>query len=155
RPPRDRGPAADHRGRRHLLGRRRGPDVRRRRQPGAALHRAGLPGAGPGPGHRPAGAARAAPGPARRTAGCRTAGAGGVVTTVVPGPAARSGRAAFGARLRAALDARGPLCVGIDPHGSLLRAWGLSDDVAGLERFSRTAVEALADRVAVLKPQSA
>jgi orotidine-5'-phosphate decarboxylase len=61
----------------------------------------------------------------------------------------------FGARLRRAMDARGPLCVGIDPHASLLSAWGLNDDVAGLERFSRTVVEAVADRVAVLKPQSA
>ncbi|WP_255954328.1 orotidine-5'-phosphate decarboxylase [Streptomyces odontomachi] len=61
----------------------------------------------------------------------------------------------FGARLRRAMDERGPLCVGIDPHGSLLADWGLDDDVAGLERFSRTVVEALADRVAVLKPQSA
>jgi orotidine-5'-phosphate decarboxylase len=61
----------------------------------------------------------------------------------------------FGARLRRAMDTRGPLCVGIDPHASLLRDWGLDDDVAGLERFSRTTVEALADRVAVLKPQSA
>ncbi|MFE4670123.1 orotidine-5'-phosphate decarboxylase [Streptomyces sp. NPDC056716] len=61
----------------------------------------------------------------------------------------------FGARLRRAMDARGPLCVGIDPHASLLTEWGLNDDVAGLERFSRTVVEATADRVAVLKPQSA
>lgn len=61
----------------------------------------------------------------------------------------------FGARLEAAIDKRGPLCVGIDPHGSLLREWGLADDVAGAERFSRTVVQALADRVAVLKPQSA
>ncbi|MEU1622796.1 orotidine-5'-phosphate decarboxylase [Streptomyces sp. NPDC005722] len=61
----------------------------------------------------------------------------------------------FGARLRRAMDTRGPLCVGIDPHSSLLCAWGLQDDVAGLERFTRTVVEALADRVAVLKPQSA
>ncbi|MFD6418443.1 orotidine-5'-phosphate decarboxylase [Streptomyces sp. NPDC060194] len=61
----------------------------------------------------------------------------------------------FGARLRRAMDTRGPLCVGIDPHASLLQAWGLADDVAGLERFTRTTVEALADRVAVLKPQSA
>ncbi|WP_320785126.1 orotidine-5'-phosphate decarboxylase [Streptomyces sp. CRN 30] len=61
----------------------------------------------------------------------------------------------FGARLRRAMDQRGPLCVGIDPHASLLAEWGLSDDVAGLERFSRTVVEAVADRVAVLKPQSA
>ncbi|MEW2398383.1 orotidine-5'-phosphate decarboxylase [Streptomyces sp. NPDC046862] len=61
----------------------------------------------------------------------------------------------FGARLRRAMDERGALCVGIDPHASLLADWGLNDDVAGLERFSRTVVEALADRVAVLKPQSA
>jgi orotidine-5'-phosphate decarboxylase len=61
----------------------------------------------------------------------------------------------FGARLRRAMDARGRLCVGIDPHASLLASWGLSDDVAGLERFTYTVVEALADRVAVLKPQSA
>ncbi|MEU0676678.1 orotidine-5'-phosphate decarboxylase [Streptomyces sp. NPDC006172] len=61
----------------------------------------------------------------------------------------------FGARLRRAMDERGPLCVGIDPHASLLAEWGLNDDVAGLERFSRTVVEALAGRVAVLKPQSA
>ncbi|MGP4044347.1 orotidine-5'-phosphate decarboxylase [Streptomyces sp. 2A115] len=61
----------------------------------------------------------------------------------------------FGARLRRAMDERGPLCVGIDPHASLLADWGLNDDIAGLERFSRTVVEALAERVAVLKPQSA
>ncbi|MER7788658.1 orotidine-5'-phosphate decarboxylase [Streptomyces sp. NPDC097640] len=61
----------------------------------------------------------------------------------------------FGARLRHAMDARGPLCVGIDPHASLLADWGLGDDVAGLERFTRTVVDALAERVAVLKPQSA
>ena len=61
----------------------------------------------------------------------------------------------FGTRLRAAMDARGPLCVGIDPHASLLEAWGLGDDVAGLERFSRTVVEALGAEVAVFKPQAA
>jgi orotidine-5'-phosphate decarboxylase len=61
----------------------------------------------------------------------------------------------FGTRLRRAMDERGPLCVGIDPHASLLLDWGLNDDVAGLERFSRTVVEALAGRVAVMKPQSA
>ncbi|MGW0469114.1 orotidine-5'-phosphate decarboxylase [Streptomyces sp. NPDC003027] len=57
--------------------------------------------------------------------------------------------------MRAAMDRRGPLCVGIDPHAALLSSWGLSDDVTGLERFSRTVVEALADQVAVLKPQAA
>jgi orotidine-5'-phosphate decarboxylase len=53
------------------------------------------------------------------------------------------------------VEKRGPLCVGIDPHAALLDRWGLTDDVAGLERFARTVVEALADRVAVVKPQSA
>jgi len=61
----------------------------------------------------------------------------------------------FGNRLRAATEALGPLCVGIDPHPALLERWGLGDDLAGLERFSFTVVEALADRVPVLKPQSA
>jgi len=61
----------------------------------------------------------------------------------------------FGARLHRAVADRGPLCVGIDPHAALLSQWGLPDDVAGLERFAFTVVEALADRVAVLKPQSA
>ncbi|MEU6876871.1 orotidine-5'-phosphate decarboxylase [Streptomyces sp. NPDC046712] len=61
----------------------------------------------------------------------------------------------FGTRLRSAMDRRGPLCVGIDPHAALLDSWGLGDDIAGLERFTFTVVEALADTVAVFKPQSA
>jgi orotidine-5'-phosphate decarboxylase len=61
----------------------------------------------------------------------------------------------FGERLKRALDDRGPLCVGIDPHPSLLTAWGLPDSGDGLAAFSRTVVAALADRVAVVKPQSA
>ncbi|WP_199553119.1 orotidine-5'-phosphate decarboxylase [Streptomyces sp. N35] len=61
----------------------------------------------------------------------------------------------FGSRLRRAMDSRGPLCVGIDPHASLLDSWGLPDTVEGLERFSRTVVEALGETVAVFKPQAA
>lgn len=61
----------------------------------------------------------------------------------------------FGARLVAVVAARGPLCVGIDPHPSLLEAWSLPDDTTGLERFALSAVEALAASIAVLKPQSA
>ncbi|MFG1806962.1 orotidine-5'-phosphate decarboxylase [Streptomyces sp. NPDC049040] len=61
----------------------------------------------------------------------------------------------FGARLRRAMDTRGQLCVGIDPHASLLADWGLGDGVAGLERFTMTVVEALGEQVAVFKPQSA
>jgi orotidine-5'-phosphate decarboxylase len=62
---------------------------------------------------------------------------------------------AFGARLSAAVARYGPLCVGIDPHASLLASWGLPDDVSGLERFAATTVEAMAGQVAVVKPQSA
>ena len=61
----------------------------------------------------------------------------------------------FGHRLVAAIEARGALCVGIDPHPGLLQAWDLPDDAGGLERFSMTVVEALGPLVAVLKPQSA
>jgi orotidine-5'-phosphate decarboxylase len=61
----------------------------------------------------------------------------------------------FGARLRAAMDSRGPLCAGIDPHAGLLQSWGLPDSVDGLERFALTAAETLAPVVAVVKPQSA
>jgi orotidine-5'-phosphate decarboxylase len=61
----------------------------------------------------------------------------------------------FGQRLDAALDARGSLCVGIDPHVALLQAWGLTDDVDGLARFAGRCVDAFADIAAVLKPQSA
>jgi orotidine-5'-phosphate decarboxylase len=61
----------------------------------------------------------------------------------------------FGRRFSAALEARGPLCAGIDPHAGLLSEWGLPDDVTGLERFALTAVEGLAPHVAVVKPQSA
>lgn len=61
----------------------------------------------------------------------------------------------FGSRLHRAIGERGRLCVGIDPHAALLKGWGLDDDVAGLERFAMTAVEALAPEVSVVKPQSA
>lgn len=63
--------------------------------------------------------------------------------------------AGFGARLRAAMDARGPLCVGIDPHPWLLQAWGFDDDAQGLRRFALGVVEALGAHAAAMKPQSA
>lgn len=61
----------------------------------------------------------------------------------------------FGARLQRAIETHAPLCVGLDPHPRLLDAWGLPDDAVGLRRFTDIVLEALADRVAVLKPQSA
>ena len=65
------------------------------------------------------------------------------------------GPASFGQRLADAVAARGPLCVGIDPHAPLLEKWGLSDGPEGLARFTDTVVDALAGTVAVLKPQLA
>lgn len=59
----------------------------------------------------------------------------------------------FGTKLIEAQDAFGQLCVGIDPHSSLLQNWGLADDVAGLREFALTVVEASAGLVSVIKPQ--
>jgi orotidine-5'-phosphate decarboxylase len=64
-------------------------------------------------------------------------------------------RAPFGARVTTAVSLRGPLCVGIDPHASLLSQWDLPVDATGLERFAMTCVEAFAGEVAVVKPQAA
>ncbi|GAB3705069.1 orotidine-5'-phosphate decarboxylase [Mariniluteicoccus flavus] len=61
----------------------------------------------------------------------------------------------YAGRLSSAVANRGNLCVGIDPHVSMLEAWGLPADASGLERCARGMVEALGDRVAIFKPQSA
>jgi orotidine-5'-phosphate decarboxylase len=61
----------------------------------------------------------------------------------------------FGARLAEALDSRGSLCIGIDPHPGLLEGWGLTADAEGLSRFADRCVAAFGDIAAVVKPQSA
>ena len=63
--------------------------------------------------------------------------------------------APFGRRLQEAMAEHGPLCAGIDPHRGLVESWGLPYDLAGLERFTMTCVEAFAGSVAAVKPQSA
>jgi orotidine-5'-phosphate decarboxylase len=73
----------------------------------------------------------------------------------MPEQVAGTGRESFGSRLGAAMAARGPLCVGIDPHPALLKSWGLDDDAAGLRRFSLTALEAVSSLAAAVKPQVA
>jgi orotidine-5'-phosphate decarboxylase len=60
----------------------------------------------------------------------------------------------FGARLADAVSRRGPLCLGIDPHPELLRAWDLPVSPDGLATFCDTCVQAYAD-FAVVKPQVA
>ncbi|MCK3768168.1 orotidine-5'-phosphate decarboxylase [Microbacterium aerolatum] len=59
----------------------------------------------------------------------------------------------FGERVRAALAARGRLCVGIDPHAALLESWGLEDSAAGVREFGLRTVDAAAARVGIVKPQ--
>ncbi len=61
----------------------------------------------------------------------------------------------YGERLAAVTASRGRLCVGIDPHRSVIEAWGHEYGLAGLEAVARGMVEALGDVVAVFKPQSA
>jgi len=61
----------------------------------------------------------------------------------------------FGARLTAVIEARGRLCVGIDPHPYLLDAWGLGDDAAGLRDFGLRVVDAARGVAGVVKPQVA
>lgn len=60
----------------------------------------------------------------------------------------------FGRRLADAVSTRGPLCLGIDPHPELLRAWDLSVDADGLRRFCDICVAAFTG-FAVVKPQVA
>lgn len=65
------------------------------------------------------------------------------------------GRAPFGERLAAARADSGLLCVGIDPHASELASWSLPDSAAGARDYALRLVEAVAGRVACVKPQSA
>jgi len=57
--------------------------------------------------------------------------------------------------LEAVVGVRGPVCVGVDAHPSVVREWGYSDGVEGVERFALGVVEAVGGEVAMIKPQSA
>ncbi|WP_344792191.1 orotidine-5'-phosphate decarboxylase [Gryllotalpicola daejeonensis] len=61
----------------------------------------------------------------------------------------------FGGVLGSALEAFGPLCVGIDPHDFLLEEWGLPSSAAGVREFGLRAVDAAAGRAGIVKPQVA
>jgi len=60
----------------------------------------------------------------------------------------------FAERFFTLAAARSPLCLGLDPSAGLLRDWGLPDSAEGLRRFCGTVLEAVGDRIAVVKPQS-
>lgn len=59
----------------------------------------------------------------------------------------------FGEKLLEAFESKGQLCVGIDPHASLLKSWDLADSAQGLREFSLRVVDACAGQVALIKPQ--
>jgi orotidine-5'-phosphate decarboxylase len=61
----------------------------------------------------------------------------------------------FGERLAASLEETGHLCVGIDPHATLLTQWGMADNATGLREFGLRAVEAVRGRAGIIKPQVA
>ena len=61
----------------------------------------------------------------------------------------------FADRFAKARAELGQLVFGLDPSSDVLRAWGLTDDADGLERFVDIAVRAAAGSVAVVKPQAA
>lgn len=59
----------------------------------------------------------------------------------------------FGSKLQTAFSSYGQLCVGIDPHASLLEEWGLADDASGLEFFANAALDSAVGTVGIVKPQ--
>ena len=59
------------------------------------------------------------------------------MTTGVSPATTTTNATTFGERLRAATDAFGPLCAGIDPHRALVESWGLTYDVDGLDPLHR------------------
>jgi len=61
----------------------------------------------------------------------------------------------FGDRLRTVVDSHGSLCLGIDPHASLLAQWGLNDDAQGARSLALRALDAAHGRVGIVKPQAA
>lgn len=62
----------------------------------------------------------------------------------------------FGERLVEVVGRSGPLCVGIDPHGHLLDAWGLSRGADGVREFGLRVVEAVwRGGAGIVKPQVA
>lgn len=59
----------------------------------------------------------------------------------------------FGVRLLRGFEARGQLCVGIDPSLEQLRNWGLPESAEGARSFAMAILDSAADQVAVVKPQ--
>src|SRR5689334_7945741 len=63
--------------------------------------------------------------------------------------------ASFPNRLKQAIQAHSPLCVGIDPSASLLKSCALPDSAEGALEFGRRVLEAGQYQFSIVKPQSA
>jgi orotidine-5'-phosphate decarboxylase len=61
----------------------------------------------------------------------------------------------FAERFLKLAETRSTLCLGVDPAVELLRQWGLPLDAKGLRDFCDILMEAMGDRVAIVKPQAA
>lgn len=61
----------------------------------------------------------------------------------------------FATRLRQAITAHSPLCVGIDPSAALLGSCGLPDSAEGALEFGKRVLEAGQFQFSIIKPQSA
>lgn len=61
----------------------------------------------------------------------------------------------FAVRLAQRIQDHSPLCVGIDPSGSILAACGLPDTAAGALEFGKRVLTAARFELALIKPQSA
>lgn len=61
----------------------------------------------------------------------------------------------FAARFARARARYGPLVLGADPHGALLRQWSLPDDIDGLRRFTDMILDAADGTAGIIKPQAA
>lgn len=59
----------------------------------------------------------------------------------------------FGTRLHDSFEQFGHLCVGIDPHAWLLERWDLDVSAAGAREFGLRAIDAVAGRAGIVKPQ--
>lgn len=61
----------------------------------------------------------------------------------------------FAERLKHAITAHSPLCVGIDPSSALLKNCGLPDTAEGAFEFGKRVLEAAQFQLSIIKPQSA
>ncbi len=61
----------------------------------------------------------------------------------------------FVVRFASVRERFGPLVWGLDPSGALLETWGFGDSPDGLDRFVDVILDAAADTVGLVKPQSA